>query len=75
MMNLFDQLYIAWLCRLNAVKNDETGGSEMIAVVIMIGIVVILAVVFRNQIKDLIEGIFKDTKTAATKAMTPIEPN
>ncbi len=73
-MNLLNELYIAWLCRLNAVKNDETGGSEMIAVVVMIGIVVILAVVFRNEIKDLIEGIFKDTKTAATKAMTPIEP-
>ena len=73
-MNLLNELYIAWLCRLNAVKNDETGGSEMIAVVVMIGIVVILAVVFRNEIKDLIEVIFKDTKTAATKAMTPIEP-
>ncbi|MCI8718290.1 MAG: flagellin-like protein [Lachnospiraceae bacterium] len=73
-MNLLNEFYIAWLCRLNAVKNDETGGSEMIAVVVMIGIVVILAVVFRNEIKDLIEGIFTDTKTAATKAMTPIEP-
>ena len=73
-MNLLNEFYIAWLCRLNAVKNDETGGSEMIAVVVMIGIVVILAVVFRNEIKDLIEGIFTDTKTAATKAMMPIEP-
>lgn len=73
MLNLFDQLYIAWLCRLNAVKNDETGGSEMIAVVVMIGIVVILAIVFRDKIADLVKAIFKTTEENATKVMQPID--
>lgn len=72
MMNLFDQLYIAWLCRLNAVKNDETGGSEMIAVVVMIGIVVILAIVFKDKIAELVKSIFDTTKENATKVMQPI---
>lgn len=73
MMNLFDQLYIAWLCRLNAVKNDETGGSEMIAVVVMIGIVVILAVVFKDKIADLVKSIFDTTETNVNDVMKPIE--
>ena len=72
-MNLLNELYIAWLCRLNAVKNDETGGSEMIGVVVMIGIVVILAVVFKDKIADLVKSIFDTTETNVNDVMKPIE--
>lgn len=72
-MNLLNELYIAWLCRLNAIKTDEKGGSEMIAVVIMIGIVVILAVVFREQLGNMVKNIFEQTSTRVNNIMKDIE--
>ena len=73
MLNLFDQLYIALSCRLNTSKTDETGGSEMIAVVVMIGIVVILAIVFKDKIADLVKSIFETTESNANEVMKPID--
>lgn len=71
-MNLLNKMYIALMCRLNAIKTDESGGSEMIAVVVMIGIVVLLAVVFKDQIADLVSNIFDKTSTGVDNVMQPI---
>lgn len=72
MKDFLNQMLITLQCRLNVVKNDETGGSEMIAVVVMIGIVVLLAIVFKDQIGGLVTDIFKTTSERVTDVMEPI---
>ncbi len=69
MKNLLNQAYLNLMCRLNAMKEEEVGASDMIAVVILIGIVVLVALVFKEEIGNLVENIFATTAEKATKAM------
>ncbi|HIU67911.1 MAG TPA: multidrug transporter [Candidatus Caccomorpha excrementavium] len=41
-------------------RDEEDGGIGMIETVIMIGIVIVLAIVFRDAIKDFIERIISN---------------
>lgn len=48
------------------VKNffvDETGALTVVEIVIMIGIAVLLAIFFRDQISDVVKGLFDSIKT------------
>lgn len=48
---------------------DETGAVDIVAIVVMIGIAVILAVVFRNQISGLIETLVGNITGKANDAI------
>lgn len=39
-------------------KREERGAVDIVAIVVMIGIAVLLAVVFRGYIEDLMESLF-----------------
>lgn len=42
---------------------DETGALTVVEIVIMIGIAVLLAIFFRDQISDVVKGLFDSIKT------------
>lgn len=49
---------------------DETGAVDIVAVVVLIGIAVVLAVLFRNQIQGVLEILFKSISKNATDAIS-----
>ena len=50
---------------------DETGEVNIVAIVVLIGIAVILALVFKDQIMALLESLFGTITESATSAVTP----
>jgi len=77
---MLDKFYLGAMYQLGVFKNkvndffkSEKGGSEMIAVVIMIGIVVVLALIFKNKIVELINKIFDNADKNVDAVLSPIE--
>ena len=52
---------------------DEKGEVNIVAIVILIGIAVALAVIFRNQIMDLIRTILNSIRGTANNVVNPPE--
>lgn len=51
--------------KLRQLISDEKGAVDIVAIVVLIGIAVLLAVIFKDQIAALLESLFKTiTKTA-----------
>ncbi len=48
---------------------DEEGDVNIVSMVVLIGIAVLLAVVFRNQIQSLLTTLFNTITKNATKAI------
>lgn len=60
-MNLFAMMYMSLLAmkgKFLAMKNDERGGAEIIAVVVLVAIVVVLGIAFKDKIVRIIQEIF-----------------
>ncbi len=56
-------------CKIRKLFTDETGAVDIVAIVVLIGIVVLLAVVFKDQLKTLIEHLFKTITGNADKVI------
>lgn len=56
--------------RLRAFLTDENGDVNIVSMVVLIGIVVLLAIVFKEQIKILIESLLKTINGTAQNAIT-----
>ena len=50
-------------------KNKERGAVNVVEIVVIIGIAVLLAVIFRKQIQGLLEQLFNSINGNATKAV------
>lgn len=50
---------------------DETGAVDIVAIVVLIGIAVVLAVVFKNQISAILTKLFGSIGKNAENAITP----
>lgn len=48
---------------------DETGAVDIVAVVVLIGIAVVLAVLFRTQIEGVLNTLFSSISDNANKAI------
>lgn len=59
MTDLITKAYLNVKTALHNFLYEEDGDVNIVSIVILIGIAVILAIIFRNQIKDLLERIFK----------------
>lgn len=65
-------MYIS-LCLKNKVNEfltDEKGEVNIVAIVVLIGIAIILAVFFKKEIIELLKNLFKTINTQATNAIT-----
>ncbi len=49
--------------------SDEKGEVNIVAIVVLIGIAVLLALFFQEEIETLLEGLFKTISTNATDAV------
>ncbi len=49
---------------------DENGAVDIVAIVVLMGIVVLVAIIFRKQLTDLVEHLFKTITGSADKVLT-----
>ena len=63
-------LYIRMVCFLKSFQTEERGAVDIVAIVVMIGIAVALAVLFRTQIQGLLETLFAAIQGNATQAVS-----
>lgn len=57
--------------KLNEMLSDESGEVNIVAIVVLIGIAVILALFFKDQILALLQSLFDTITGSATDAVTP----
>lgn len=51
--------------------SDEKGEVNIVAIVVLIGIAVLLAVIFKDKIIELLESLFGTIEKTATDAVSP----
>ena len=68
MQNLMAFAALAKL-KLKAMFTDEKGEVNIVAIVVLIGIAVLLALVFKDQIESLLESLFGTIEDNATSAV------
>ncbi len=60
---------IALQCKFNAFVEKEKGAVDIVAIVVLMGIVVLVAIIFRKQLENLINGLFNTIGQNATDAI------
>lgn len=68
-MNMLDSLYIRVSQMFRNFMENEDGAVDIVAIVVLIGIAVLVAIVFRKQITNLIETLFTKIEGTATGAI------
>ena len=70
MLHMLDKWYIAGMTRFHRFKTEERGDVNIVSIVVLCGIVIFLAIIFRDALKDVIEGVLETVKEEATNAIT-----
>lgn len=73
MFQKLDSLLFMAKCRLWAFLTDEDGDVNIVSMVVLIGIAVVLAIVFRDAIGNLIKTMLNTIAGNADNALKPIE--
>lgn len=68
-MEVLNRLYFMICCSVQNFFRDEEGAVDIVAIVVLIGIAVLLAILFREQIQSLLESLFATIQGNATKAV------
>ena len=62
--------------KLNCFLHDERGDVNIVSIVVLIGVAVLLAIVFKDAIGELLESLLNTIKNNATGAVNnPITPS
>ncbi len=69
MVNAFNSFCALVYSRIIAFAKEERGAVDIVAVVVLIGIAVALAVIFRSSIQNLLESLFDSISSGATEAI------
>lgn len=64
-MKMFDRLYLKVMDKLQSFAEEERGESNIIAIVIVLGIVVALALLFGEKLVDLFNSWWAKIQTPA----------
>ena len=70
MVNMMTAMYISLCGWFKSFKEEERGAVDIVAIVVMIGIAVLLAVLFRTQITNLLNNLFGTIGENATQAVS-----
>lgn len=65
------QLYTKLLLLKQDFLEEERGAVDIVAIVVLIGIAVAIALIFRNQITGLITDLFGQIKSNANEVIAP----
>ena len=57
--------------KMSKMLSDESGEVNIVAIVILIGIAVLLALIFKDFVADLLESLFDTIEQNATNAINP----
>lgn len=68
-MEILNHLYFMIYCSVQNFLRDEEGAVDIVAIVVLIGIAVLLAILFRQQITSLLETLFSTIQGNATQAV------
>lgn len=74
MINAFNNLCAFVYSRIQVFAKEERGAVDIVAVVVLIGIAVALAVIFRGSIQKLLEDMFNSINTGAMDAVKSSAP-
>lgn len=69
-MAMLNVMRMALTARVKAFLKEEKGAVDIVAIVVMIGIAVVLALVFRNAIKDLLDSLLQTISGNAKQAIS-----
>lgn len=70
MLNAVKYLYVMLNCGVRSFAKEEKGAVDIVAIVVMIGIAVLLAVLFRTQITQLLNTLFETISGNAEQAVS-----
>lgn len=65
MLKLLDKMYIGMKIRMNNFLTNEDGAVDIVAIVVLMGVVVAVAIIFRDQLAKLVGKLFKSIHTVA----------
>ncbi len=69
-MEVLTRLYIMICSGVYNFLHDEDGAVDIVAVVVLIGIAVVLAVLFREQIENLLNSLLSQIQGKANEAVS-----
>lgn len=70
MKNLCISAYAKMMSMLHAFRSEERGAVDIVAIVVMIGIAVVVAVVFKGAIINLVNNLFDKIGKSAETAIS-----
>ena len=69
MFDFLNRLYIVLSMQVNNFLEEEKGAVDLITIVVLIGIAIVLAVVFRDKMKEILNTILGNIQSSATSAI------
>lgn len=62
MLKLLDKMYIGMKNRVNNFLTNEDGAVDIVAIVVLCGIVIAVAVIFRDELQTVVKSLFQTVK-------------
>ena len=69
MLKLLDKMYIGMKNRVNNFLTNEDGAVDIVAIVVLCGIVIAVAVIFRDELQKVVESLFQTVKDIGNRTI------
>lgn len=69
MLNVVDRMYIAAQARWNKFRKEERGDVNIVSIVVLCGVVIALAIVFRDQLAGVIKNVLQSVQGRANEVV------
>lgn len=69
MIEGLNHLYLVLMMHINNFIEEEKGAVDLITVVVLIGIAIVLAVIFKDKMKSIVESLLGNIQSSAQSAM------
>lgn len=69
MLKLLDKMYIGMKNRVNNFLTNEDGAVDIVAIVVLCGIVIAVAVIFRDELQKVVKSLFQTVKDKGNRTI------
>ena len=69
MLKLLDKMYIGMKNRVNNFLTNDDGAVDIVAIVVLCGIVIAVAVIFRDELQKVVESLFQTVKDKGNRTI------